>query len=114
MDSVRAYLLLTGAIGAEIVGSTALKYSDGLTRLSPSLVVLVAYGLSFWLFALALRVLPLGIASAIWAGLGIVGGVVVGVVLFGERVGWTEIAGVAMILCGTTLLMLFSNAGAHR
>jgi small multidrug resistance pump len=110
---IKAYLFLFGAIIAEIIGSVALKYSDGLTRLGPSLVVVAAYALSFWLFALALRVLPLGITSAIWAGLGIVGSVLFGIFLFDERPGWMEAAGIAMIVGGTVLLTVFSNAGEH-
>lgn len=108
-----AYLLLFGAIVAEIAGSVALKYSDGLTRAGPSLVVVIAYASSFWQFALALRVLPLGITAAIWAGMGIVGSALCGVILFGERLGWTEIAGMVMIVGGTVLLTLFSTAGQH-
>lgn len=110
---INAYLLLFGAIIAEIIGSVALKYSDGLARLGPSLVVAVAYALSFWLFALALRVLPLGMTSAIWAGLGIVGSVLCGIFLFDERPGWVGVAGIAMIVSGTVLLTVFSNAGEH-
>lgn len=107
------YLLLLGAIVAEIVGTVALKYSDGMTRLAPALLVVIAYAVTFWLAALALKVMPLGVTAALWAGLGIVGLTLLGVLLFGERFGWIEMAGIAMILSGTLLLTLFSKAATR-
>lgn len=107
---LNAYLYLFGAILAESIGSIGLKYSDGMSRLAPSAVVAVAYGLSFWLFALALRALPLGISAAIWAGMGIVCSVIGGIVVFQERLGWIEAIGIVLILSGTILLMLYSKA----
>lgn len=108
-----AYLLLFVAIIAEIIGTVALKYSDGMTRLGPALADMAAYVLGFWLFALALRVLPLGITSAIGAGLGIIGAVVSGIFLFDERPGWMEAIGIAMTVGGTVLLTVFSDREAH-
>lgn len=106
---LRPYAILCGAIVAEIIGSVALKYSHGLSRLWPSLAVLIAYGLTFWWLSLALKVLPLGITAALWAGLGIVGSAVLGVLLFNERLGWVEIIGMALILGGSLLLTLASK-----
>jgi len=108
-----AYLLLFGAILAEIVGTAALKYSDGMTRLKPALVVVVAYTVAFWLAALSLRVLPLSIAGAIWEGLCIVGLTLIGVLLFDEKLSRVEITGMAMILSGTVLLTILSAATQH-
>lgn len=107
------YLLLFGAIIAEIAGTVALKYSNGLARLGPSVIVVIAYALSFWQFALALRVLPLGSTVALGAGIGIVGSVLLGVILFGEKLGGAEITGIAMIVGGTMLLTLFSTTSQH-
>lgn len=105
-----AYVVLCGAILAEIIGSVALKYSQGLSRLWPSITVLFAYGLTFWWLALAMKELPLGIVSALWAGLGIAGSAMMGVLLFDERLGWVELAGLGLILSGSLLLTLLSKA----
>jgi small multidrug resistance pump len=105
-----AYLVLCGAILAEVIGSVALKYSEGLSRLWPSVMVLVAYGLTFWWLALAMKVLPLGLVSALWAGLGIAGSAIMGVLLFDERLGWVELTGLALIMSGSLLLTLLSRA----
>lgn len=110
---IQAYTYLFLAIVAESVGSVGLKYSNGMTRPGPAAVVIVSYGLSFWLFALALRVLPLGISSALWAGMGIVFSIIAGIFLFNERLGWIEILGTTLILTGIALLTLYSKAGQH-
>ncbi|ATB37152.1 multidrug transporter [Cystobacter fuscus] len=109
----KPYIILCGAILAEILGSVALKYSQGMSRLWPSVAVLVAYGLTFWWLSLALKVLPLGITSALWAGLGIVGSAALGVLLFHERLGWVEFVGMGMILGGSLVLTLFARVPAH-
>jgi len=67
-----AYLYLAFAIVAEVIGTSFIKASDGFTKLVPSVVVLVSYLISFYLLSLVLRTIPVGIAYAIWAGLGIV------------------------------------------
>ena len=75
-------LLLAGLL--EIVWATSMKLSHGFTRLTPSLVTLVAMALSFWLLSVAMRTLPLGTAYAVWTGIGTVGTVLLGILLFGE------------------------------
>ena len=109
-----AYLLLFGATVAEIIGTVALKYSDGMTRLVPSLIVVVAYAVAFWLAAVSLRVLPLFIVSAIWAGLCIVSLALIGVLQFDEKLGWGEVAGIAMILGGAVILTIFPRSAGHK
>jgi len=106
---INAYLFLLGATIAEIIGTVALKMSDGMTNLIPSVTVIVFYILAFWFAALALKVLPLSTASAIWAGFCIVGLGLIGILFFGETSGWAEIAGILMILTGTILLALNIN-----
>ncbi len=99
-----AYLLLALAIACEVAGTTALKASDGMTRLWPSLVVVAGYGLAFLLLGHALRTLPVGLVYAIWAGLGVVGVALIGALLFGESFGATKTAGIALILLGVVLV----------
>ncbi|WP_075880651.1 DMT family transporter [Vreelandella massiliensis] len=105
------YLVL--AIVAEVVATSALKASMGFTRLLPSIVVVVGYGVAFYLLSLALRTLPVGVAYAIWAGLGIVLVTLVGIVVFGERPDWPGILGIGLIVAGVVLLQVFSKMSVH-
>lgn len=108
-----AFVYLALAIVAEVVGTTALKASEGFTRLGPSVAVVVGYGLAFYLLALVLRTLPVGIAYAIWAGLGIVLVTVAGVLLYGEKPDLPALLGIAMIIGGVAVIQLFSTVSAH-
>jgi small multidrug resistance pump len=106
-------LVLLLAILSEVVGTIALKASEGLTRLGPSVLVVVGYGLSFYLLALALKQIPLGITYAIWSGLGTAGAVVAGILLWRESLNLAGIVGMVLIIAGVILLNLFSGASAH-
>jgi len=108
-----AFVYLALAIVAEVVGTTALKASEGFTRLWPSVIVVVGYGLAFYLLALVLRTVPVGIAYAIWAGLGIVLVTVAGFVLYGEKPDLPALLGIAMIIGGVAVIQLFSSVSAH-
>ncbi|WP_299233221.1 multidrug efflux SMR transporter [uncultured Halomonas sp.] len=108
-----AFVYLALAIVAEVVGTTALKASEGFTRLGPSVAVVVGYGLAFYLLALVLRTVPVGIAYAIWAGLGIVLVTVAGVLLYGEKPDLPALLGIAMIIGGVAVIQLFSTVSAH-
>lgn len=107
------FVYLALAIVAEVVGTTALKASDGFTRLWPSVTVVVGYGLAFYLLALVLRTIPVGIAYAIWAGLGIVLVAVAGVVVYGQRPDLPAMLGMAMIIGGVVVIQLFSSVSSH-
>ncbi|MGM0784394.1 MAG: DMT family transporter [Pseudomonadota bacterium] len=107
------YFYLALAIAAEVIGTSALKASEGFTRPWPSVVVVVGYGLAFFLLSLVLRSLPVGIAYAIWAGLGIVLVTVAGVVVYGETPDLPAAAGIAMIVGGVVVIQLFSKVAAH-
>ncbi|MDY7114717.1 SMR family transporter [Halomonas sp. SSL-5] len=108
-----AFVYLALAIVAEVVGTTALKASEGFTRLWPSVTVVVGYGLAFYLLALVLRTIPVGIAYAIWAGLGIVLVTVAGVLLYGEKPDLPALLGIAMIIGGVAVIQLYSSVSAH-
>jgi len=92
----------------EIVWAIGLKYADGFTRLTPSLVTLVAAAGSFWLLALAIKVLPVGTAYAAWTGIGAVGTAVLGMVLFGEPATAARLACIAVIVAGIVGLKLLA------
>jgi small multidrug resistance pump len=106
-------LILLLAILSEVAGTVALKASEGFARFGPSVLVVVGYGLSLVLLALALRQIPLGIAYAIWSGLGTAGAVVAGVLLWRESLGPAGVVGILLIIVGVALLNLFSGASAH-
>jgi small multidrug resistance pump len=103
-------VILFLAILGEVVGTVALKASDGFARLGPSVVV--GYGLSFYLLALALKQIPLGVAYAIWSGLGTAGAVVAGILLWRESLNLAGV-GILLIIAGVVLLNVFSGASAH-
>jgi small multidrug resistance pump len=100
------YLLLAAAIVAEVIGTTALKYSDGLTRPWPSAVTIVTYGLSFYLLALALRRMDVGTAYAIWSAVGTALIAAIGIVFLGEAATFIRILGIALIIAGVVILNL--------
>jgi small multidrug resistance pump len=107
---MRAYTYLALAIAAELVGTAALKASDGATRLLPSLVVVVGYLGAFYLLSLALRDLPVGLVYAVWSGVGIVGAAGVGIAVFDEQVDLAGVVGVALIVVGVAVLAGFSSS----
>ncbi|MCW8916494.1 MAG: multidrug efflux SMR transporter [Magnetovibrio sp.] len=100
------YALLGLAIVAEVVGTSALKLADGFTKLVPSLVVVVGYGLSFWLLAVTLKTLPIGFVYAVWAGAGVAAIALIGVFWFGESLSLSGVAGIALIIAGVVVLQL--------
>ncbi len=100
------WLYLSIAIVFEIVGTTALKASDGLTRLWPSLGVLVGYGVAFAMLAQALRTIEVGAAYAIWSAVGTAVIAVIGVLFFDESATPMKIAGLVLIVAGVVLLRL--------
>ncbi len=109
----KAYLYLFIAIIAEVLGTSALKASDGFTRLMPSLMVLAAYTTAFYLLSLVFRSIPVGIAYAIWAGLGIVIISLVGVLAFRQALDLAAMVGIGMIVAGVVVINLFSKSAGH-
>ncbi|MFW3615741.1 DMT family transporter [Billgrantia antri] len=108
-----AFVYLALAIVAEVVATSALKATDGFTRLGPSLVVVVGYTIAFFMLSLVLRTIPVGIAYAIWAGLGIVLVALVGVLVYGQRPDLPAVLGIGLIIAGVVVIQLFSRIAAH-
>lgn len=106
-----AFLLLLLAILTEVVGTLALRASDGLSKLGPAAVVVVGYGVSFWLMALALKQIPVGLTYAVWSGLGTALVAIGGVVAFGETMNVMKIASLMVIVAGVAGLS--AAGGAH-
>ena len=92
------YLLAAGLL--EIVWATALKYTEGFTRLGPSTLTIAAATASFFLLALALKTLPMGSAYAIWVGIGVGGVAILGMVVLNEPASLARLGCLALILCG--------------
>ncbi|MGD8399248.1 MAG: multidrug efflux SMR transporter [Anaerolineae bacterium] len=103
------YVYLIIAIVSEVIGTAALKASDGFTQLIPSLVVVAGYGLSFYSFSLVLRTVPMGVAYAIWSGLGIVLITLIGLVLYRQVPDWPAVAGMGLIIAGIVVINLLSQ-----
>ncbi len=104
------YLLRSGAIVAEVCATTAMKYSDGFSRLWPSLLTVAGYIVSFALLAQTLRTVAIGTAYAIWAGVGTAAIATIGIVFLGEGLNAARAAGIALIIIGVVVLNL---GGAH-
>ena len=103
-------ILLTIAILAEVAGTVALKYTNGFTNLGPSALVVAGYGLSFWMLALVLRDLPIGLTYAVWAAVGTALIAAIGIFAFGEPATTMKLLSLALIIAGTIGLNV---AGSH-
>ena len=107
------WLWLICAIAAETVGTTALKASNGFTRLWPSIITLICFFTALFLLSQVLRVLPVGVAYAIWSGLGIVLIAAIGWIAFGQRLDAPAVIGMGLIVAGIVVMQLFSNTTGH-
>jgi multidrug transporter EmrE-like cation transporter len=101
------------AVLSEVTATTALKFSEGFTKLVPSVVVVVGYGISFYLLSLSLKTIPIGTAYAMWSGIGIVLTVIAGIVIWRESMDWARGFGIFLILAGIVIVNLFSKSPAH-
>ncbi|WP_226005290.1 DMT family transporter [Natrinema salinisoli] len=107
------YVILGGAILSELLGTTALKLSEGFSRPLPTLGVVAGYGLAFYLLSLTLEELPVGVVYATWAALGIVGVASIGVLAFDEQLDGAAVVGLGFILAGVYCLNILSDVAAH-
>lgn len=107
------WIYLGIAIVAEVIATSALKASEGFTRLWPSVLVVCGYGVAFFFLSLTLRTLPIGIAYAIWSGVGIVLVTIGGVVLFGQRLDTPALIGMGLITLGVVVINVFSSSTRH-
>lgn len=110
MSIPAAYAVLLVAIVAEVIATSALNASDGFTRLAPSLVTVAGYALAFFCLAQTVRIIPVGIAYAIWSGIGMVLIAAIGWVWFRQTLDAAAIAGIALILAGVLVINLMSTS----
>ena len=107
------YAYLAMAITIEVIATSALKASEGFTRLGPSVLTVVGYTLSIFLLSLTLKVLPTGIAYALWSGIGIVLISAVSWIWFKQTLDTPAIIGLGLIVMGVVVVNLFSNSVTH-
>ncbi|SOC85280.1 small multidrug resistance pump [Ensifer adhaerens] len=107
------YAVLVAAIFFEVIGTTLLKQAEQFTKLWPTVFSMIAYGIAFYLLSIVLKTMPVGIAYAIWSGLGIVFVSIIGVVVFRQSLDWPAIAGLLLIILGIVIVNVFSTAVGH-
>ena len=110
---MKNFTILFFAILSEVIATSALKFSEGFTKLVPSIIVVAGYGLSFYLLSLSLKVFPIGIAYAIWSGVGLVLTVIAGMLIWKESLDWARVTGILLIIAGIILINVFSKATVH-
>lgn len=110
---MKTFIILFFAILSEVIATTALKFSEGFTKPIPSVIVAVGYGLSFYLLSIALKTMPIGVAYAIWSGVGLILTVIAGMILWRETLDWAKVTGIVLILAGIVFINVFSKSATH-
>ncbi len=112
-SAMKQWLFLSIAIVSEVVATSALKASNGFTQLWPSLIVVAGYAIAFFFLSLTLRTMPVGIAYAIWSGIGIVLITLIAWFIFNQSLDIPAIIGLTLIIAGVVILQVFSKSTAH-
>lgn len=110
---MKNWLFLSVAIFCEVVATSALKSSEGFTKLIPSVVVVLGYGVAFYFLSLAIKSIPLGVAYAVWAGLGIVLVAAIAWIFHGQKLDLWACVGIGLIISGVAVLNLLSKTSTH-
>lgn len=108
-----AYAWLTLAIATEVMATSALKLTDGFTQWQPSVLVVIGYAVSLYALSMTLQTLPVGIAYALWAGLGVVLVALVGAIAYRQMPDAPAVVGMALIIVGVAVIHLFSRTISH-
>lgn len=108
-----AYLYLSTAIICELIGTTFLTKSEQFSKLIPTALMAVFFVTSFYCLSQSLKVVPLGVAYAIWAGVGIVATAMIGVFVFNQKIDMPAIIGIACIVTGVVIINIFSKTSGH-
>ncbi|WP_262967324.1 DMT family transporter [Methylobacter psychrophilus] len=107
------WIYLAIAILSEVIATSALKTTEGFTRWLPSLLVVIGYTSSFYFLSLTLRTIPLGVAYAIWSGVGIALLALIGWIIYHQALNMMAIIGITLIIAGVIVLVLFSKTTIH-
>lgn len=108
-----AYYYLAIAICAEVIATVSMKAVKGFSTPLPLLLVIAGYATAFWMLTLVVRSIPVGIAYAVWAGMGIVLVSVAALFIYGQKLDLPAILGMALIVCGVVVIQLFSSTAGH-
>jgi small multidrug resistance pump len=110
---MKNWLFLAIAIVSETIATSALKSSEGFSRLLPSVLVVIGYAVAFYFLSLTLRTIPVGIAYAVWSGVGIVLITLVGWLAFGQKMDTPALLGMGLIVAGVIVMNVFSKTAQH-
>ena len=113
-QSMLAYGLLAIAIISEVTGSTFLAKSEGFSKPLPTIITMICFGIAFYLLSQVIKIIPLGIAYAIWSGVGIVLTAIIGYFILGNKLDLPAIAGMSLIVLGVIVINLFSHSATHE
>ena len=107
------WFILIVAIICEVIGTAALKSSEGVTRLIPSVIMVVSYGAAIFLLSLVLKTIPMGIGYGLWSGIGIVLITVVGWFFYEQQLDLAALVGIGFICTGVVIIQVFSKSIIH-
>lgn len=110
---MKHWLILALAIVAEVIGTSSLKASQGFTKPLPSILVIVGFAIAFYCLSITLKVIPVGVAYAVWSGTGIVLITLAAWAFFGQSLDWPAWLGMALIIAGVVVMNVFSRAVVH-
>ena len=110
---MQIYAFLLIAIAAETVGTMGLQASQQFTRFGPSMVAILGYAVAFYFLGLVLKFMPVGVAYALWSGIGIVLIASMGFAFFGQKLDMPALIGIALIIAGILVINLFSGTAHH-
>lgn len=108
-----AYYYLAIAICAEVIATVSMKAVKGISTPLPLLLVIVGYGIAFWMLTLVVRSIPVGVAYAVWAGMGIVMVSIAALFIYGQKLDVPAMSGMALIVTGVVVIQLFSKTAGH-
>ena len=107
------YMYLAIAIVAEVIATTALKAADGFSKPLPLTLVVIGYGIAFWMLSLVMKSIPVGVTYAIWSGLGIVLISIASLLLYDQKLDLAALLGIGLIIAGVLVIQLFSGSSGH-
>ena len=110
---MKYWIFLTVAVISEVVGTSALKASEGFTKLLPSMLVIASFASAFYFLSLTLKVIPVGVTYAVWSGLGIVFISLIGRFYFKQVLDTPALIGIGLILAGVLVMQVFSKSVGH-
>ncbi|MCY0108144.1 multidrug efflux SMR transporter [Pseudomonas monsensis] len=110
---MNAYVYLTIAICAEVIATVSMKAVKGISTPLPLILVIVGYGIAFWMLTLVVRSVPVGVAYAVWAGMGIVLVSIAALFIYGQKLDVPAMLGMALIVLGVVVIQLFSKTAGH-